>query len=181
MASLPTPGGSDGVWGTRLNEYLEVEHDSGGAHEIVLVGARMYSTAAQSEVDATTKAKKVTIDTDDYDYNNLTDTANNKITVDKDGIYVVNGQVKLTNVVVNAQITASVYKNGSPIYSNVTTHYAYSSTYTTATLPFSFLNSASATDYFQLYITVAGDTSVDVVPGSGSTFLEVYRVGVAAS
>jgi len=180
MASLPTPGGSDGVWGTRLNEYLGVEHDSGGAHEIVLVGARMYSTAAQSAVDATT-AKKVTIDTDDYDYNNLTDTANNKITVDKDGIYVVNGQVKLTGVVVNAQITASVYKNGSPIYSNVMTHYAYSSTYTTATLPFSFLNSASATDYFQLYITVAGDTSVDVVPGSGSTFLEVYRIGVAAS
>lgn len=180
MASLPTPGGSDGVWGTRLNEYLEVEHDSGGAHEIVLVGARMYSTAAQSAVNATT-AQKVTIDTDDYDYNNLTDTANNKITVDKDGIYVVNGQVMLTNVASGAQITASVYKNGSPIYSNVMTHTYDGSTRTTATLPFSFLNSASATDYFQLYITVAGDTSVDVVPGSGSTFLEVYRVGVAAS
>lgn len=180
MASLPTPGGSDGVWGTRLNEYLSEEHDSGGAHEIVLVGARMYSTAAQSTVDATT-AKKVTIDTDDYDYNNLTDTANNKITVDKDGLYMVNGQVKLTNVVVNAQITVSVYKNGSSIYSNVMAHYAYSTTYTTATLPFSFLNSASATDYFELYITVAGDTSVDVVTGSGSTFLEVYRIGVVAS
>lgn len=181
MASLPTPGGSDGVWGTRLNEYLEVEHDSGGAHEIVLVGARMYSTAAQSAVDTTKEAQKVTIDTDDYDYNNLTDTANNKITVDKDGIYVVNGQVMLTNVAESAQITVSVYKNGSPIYSNVTTHYSTSTTRTTATLPFSFLNSASATDYFQLYITVAGDKSVDVVPGSGSTFLEVYRVGVAAS
>lgn len=34
MARLPTVGGDDGNWGTVLNEYLEVEHDSDGTHKI---------------------------------------------------------------------------------------------------------------------------------------------------
>jgi len=32
MAALPTPGGSDGTYGTELNEYLEVEHEADGTH-----------------------------------------------------------------------------------------------------------------------------------------------------
>lgn len=32
MASLPSPGASDGVYGTILNEYLEVGHDTDGTH-----------------------------------------------------------------------------------------------------------------------------------------------------
>ena len=32
MARLPTPGSDDGNWGTLLNEFLEVEHDTDGTH-----------------------------------------------------------------------------------------------------------------------------------------------------
>jgi len=32
MASQPTPGGSSGTWGTELNAYLDVEHNSDGTH-----------------------------------------------------------------------------------------------------------------------------------------------------
>jgi len=34
MAAQPTPGGSDGTWGTELNAYLDVEHNSDGTHKI---------------------------------------------------------------------------------------------------------------------------------------------------
>lgn len=34
MAALPTPGGSDGTYGTELNEFLEVEHNADGTHAI---------------------------------------------------------------------------------------------------------------------------------------------------
>ena len=33
MAQLPTPGGDDGNWGTILNDYLQVEHNSDGTHK----------------------------------------------------------------------------------------------------------------------------------------------------
>lgn len=32
MAALPTPGGSDGTYGTELNEYLRIEHNADGTH-----------------------------------------------------------------------------------------------------------------------------------------------------
>jgi hypothetical protein len=32
MARLPAPGGDDGTWGTILNQYLQVEHDTDGTH-----------------------------------------------------------------------------------------------------------------------------------------------------
>lgn len=32
MAAKPTPGGSDGTYGTELNEFLDVGHDADGTH-----------------------------------------------------------------------------------------------------------------------------------------------------
>lgn len=32
MASLPTVGGDNGSWGTKLNQYLETEHNADGTH-----------------------------------------------------------------------------------------------------------------------------------------------------
>ncbi len=179
MASLPTPGGSDGVWGPRLNEYLGVEHDSGGAHEIVLVGARMYLNTAQNDLVTATETK-VTLDTDSYDYNTLTDTANNKITVDKDGLYLVNCQVTFTNATNNIQLRLDVKKNGSIIGTSIQNVYVGGS-YTTFAMPFQTISSSSATDYFELFATVTGASTVDLTTGSAATFMEVYRIGVSAS
>ena len=33
MASLPVVGASEGIWGTELNAWLVVEHDSTGGHD----------------------------------------------------------------------------------------------------------------------------------------------------
>jgi hypothetical protein len=35
-ATLPSQGGSDGVWGTELNNWLQYEHASDGTHSTFL-------------------------------------------------------------------------------------------------------------------------------------------------
>ncbi len=34
MATKPTPGGSDGTYGTELNAFLDIEHNADGTHAI---------------------------------------------------------------------------------------------------------------------------------------------------
>ena len=33
MADLPVQGGNEGTWGTDLNTWLQVEHESDGGHD----------------------------------------------------------------------------------------------------------------------------------------------------
>ncbi|KKL79988.1 hypothetical protein LCGC14_2009320 [marine sediment metagenome] len=54
MATKPSPGGSDGTWGTELNAYLEVSLAADGK---VLDGA-VFSTSAAPTVDAGVANKK---------------------------------------------------------------------------------------------------------------------------
>lgn len=54
MATKPTPGGSDGAWGTGLNEFLEVSLASDGK---VKDGA-VFSTSTEPTVDAGVANKK---------------------------------------------------------------------------------------------------------------------------
>lgn len=44
MARLPTPGGDDGTWGTILNDYLGVQHNADGTHNLSLDGLSDVST-----------------------------------------------------------------------------------------------------------------------------------------
>jgi hypothetical protein len=48
MARLPTPGNDDGTWGTILNEFLEVEHDSQGVLKIRTDGTVVHTTGAEA-------------------------------------------------------------------------------------------------------------------------------------
>lgn len=41
MATLPSQGGSEGTWGTELNEWLEVEHATDGSHDSVVFMATL--------------------------------------------------------------------------------------------------------------------------------------------
>ncbi len=43
MASKPSQGGSEGTWGTELNEYLDVEHATDGTHDSVAFMATLSS------------------------------------------------------------------------------------------------------------------------------------------
>ena len=60
MATRPTPGGSDGTWGTKLNAHLAVSLATDGK---VLDGA-VFSTSAAPTVDAGVSNKKYVDDQD---------------------------------------------------------------------------------------------------------------------
>ena len=176
MARLPTVGGSDGIWANLLTEFIELEHTSDGTHGITLVGARM--SLAGAKLNLTDGAETLVVfDTDEYDYNNLTDIATGKITTDKAGMYMVNGQITFDNAVNNVQLRVDVKKTGNIVCTNLFHVYAVSS-YDTFTLPFSILQQSTGSDYFQVYVTVTGNSTVDLVSSSAATYLEVYRVGV---
>lgn len=51
MARLPVPGSDAGNWGTLLNEYLEVSHDTGGALKSSVVANAQVSTGAAISAD----------------------------------------------------------------------------------------------------------------------------------
>lgn len=59
MASLPTTGGSDGTYGTELNEYLLVSHASDGK----IKDGAVFTTSAAPTVDAGVTNKKHVDDT----------------------------------------------------------------------------------------------------------------------
>ena len=63
MATRPTPGGSDGTWGTELNAHLAVSLATDGK---VLDGA-VFSTSAAPTVDAALVNKKFVDDTVGHD------------------------------------------------------------------------------------------------------------------
>ena len=44
-ASLPIPGGDSGVWGTKLNDYLTLEHNADGTHKAGIFTADIPSGA----------------------------------------------------------------------------------------------------------------------------------------
>lgn len=177
MARLPSVGGSDGDWANLLNGFLQEEHGDDGTHEIVLVGARMYLTAAQNELGTGTETR-VTLDTDDYDYNSLTNTTSNRITVDKAGIYHVNAQITFANVTSgDVQLRLDVKVNGNVIGTSLRPAF-YVATYSTHSIPLQTTVACNANDYFELYATVTGLTGADLTTGLASTFLEVYRIGV---
>lgn len=55
MARLPQPGGDEGTWGSILNDYLKVSHNSDGT---VKAGAVTKSDVGLSNVNNTSDANK---------------------------------------------------------------------------------------------------------------------------
>lgn len=51
MARLPTVNGDDGNWGTVLNEFLSVEHDSDGKHDALLYSTQTLTDGANIDWD----------------------------------------------------------------------------------------------------------------------------------
>lgn len=49
MARLPVPGGDDGTWGTVLNDYLDVAHDTDGTLKAGTVGTSQLQSGAVTQ------------------------------------------------------------------------------------------------------------------------------------
>ncbi len=64
MAAKPTPGGSDGTYGTELNEFLDVSLASDGK----IIDGAVFSTSAAPTVDAGAANKKYVDDTVDASF-----------------------------------------------------------------------------------------------------------------
>lgn len=171
---LPTVGGSDGTWGTTLNQFLEEEHASDGSHDIKFAGAKMYKSAAQT-LDKTGETL-VVMDADEIDYQDLTDTTDGKITLPKEGLYLVSGQVTFGNIPNNTTIRVDIKRSDDIVSSSFYRSYINA----TATISFSLIVEALPTDYFQVFATssTAGTT---ITTGADNTYFQVYRIGVAAS
>lgn len=62
MARLPTPGGDNDNWGTILNEFLEIEHNSDGTHiDATTIQKGVVELATQSEVDTGTDTERAVV------------------------------------------------------------------------------------------------------------------------
>ncbi len=51
MPRLPVPGSDDGTWGNLLNEFLEVEHNADGSHNLAL-GGDLSGSSANAQIVA---------------------------------------------------------------------------------------------------------------------------------
>ncbi len=60
MSRLPTPGGDNGTWGTILNDYLEVSHDSAGALKASAVTSAGAEVTTNKDTDGTLAANSDT-------------------------------------------------------------------------------------------------------------------------
>ena len=63
-ASLPTPGGDSGVWGTKLNDYLKVEHKDTGVHSDVTADSIKINTLLNCDTLDTDGTGKILCGTD---------------------------------------------------------------------------------------------------------------------
>jgi len=63
-ASLPTPGGDSGVWGSKLNDYLKVEHKDAGFHSDITADSVKINTLTNCDTLDTDGSGKVVCGTD---------------------------------------------------------------------------------------------------------------------
>jgi len=171
---LPTVGGSDGTWGTTLNQFLEEEHASDGSHDIKFVGAKMYKSAAQTL--GTTGETLVVMDADEIDYQNLTDTTTGKISTPKEGLYLVSGQVSFSSIPNTTQVRVDIKKSDTIVSSSFFVSYINA----IATIQFCFVTDSNGVDYFQVFATSSTAGTV-ITTGADNTYFQVYRIGVALS
>jgi len=138
---------------------------------------RMYLGSTQSNLSHGV-ATIVALDTDDYDPDNVSDTANYKITPSAAGYYQVIGQVTFAgdNLIANKSFRVGIYKNTTLIALGNSGCVDIGQAVTAQTSTVISLN--GSTDYIQIKATSYSDTNlVDINSGSNSTFLVVARVG----
>jgi hypothetical protein len=76
MSRLPTVNGDNGSWGTVLNDYLSVEHNSDGTHFDATSSVKgVVELATTTEVTAGTDATRAVTPASLYSYQTLTDGA----------------------------------------------------------------------------------------------------------
>lgn len=76
MARLPVVGSDTGNWGTILNQFLQVEHNSDGTHNSATTDQKgMVELATDEEVHTGTDTTRAVTSAALYTVNNLTDAA----------------------------------------------------------------------------------------------------------
>ena len=110
MATLPTVGGSNNTWGTELNAYLQIEHNTDGTHKQSTFSA--HKNAVDQTGIATATSTKVTFETEDWDTNN--NFASSRFTPSIAGKYHLIASVYYaTSVVDTMYVNIYIYKNGA--------------------------------------------------------------------
>ncbi len=118
---------------------------------------------------ATATATKVAFDTESYDVNSKFDaTTNYRYQPGIEGIYTIRAQVLWNTSAADYTHTLQIYKNGSPVSTDIKRMTFVAGTYTQT-----ILDSISllATDYIEIYATQDSGGNLNINSGTASSYL----------
>ena len=150
MSRLPTPGGDSGTWGTVLNDFLSVSHNSDGT----LSGSAVSSAGAEVTANKDTDATMVSNSDTKYPSQKAVKTM------------VASGTVTLTNKRFTRRVLALSANSATPAINTDNYDVVHITSQTTAITSFTSGLSGSPVDGDLLRVSITGTSAVAITWGS---------------
>lgn len=150
MSRLPTPGGDAGTWGTILNDYLEVSHNSDGT----LIGSAVSSAGAEVTSNKDTDAAMAANSDTKYPSQKAVKTM------------VASGTVTMSNKRITRRVLALSANSATPSINTDNYDVVHITSQSTAITSFTTNLSGTPVDGDLLRISVTGTTSISLTWGS---------------
>jgi hypothetical protein len=177
VSRLPTPGSDNGVWGTVLNDFLSVSHNSDGTLKTSSVKAAGAEMAGGQEGDSDSDTPTFTFSLSAFNKSGTLTVTTGTERLPIDGAYTIVGTRLMVGTAPTGQsLIADVKKNGNTIYTtsaNRPTITAGSNSGGPGATP--DVTSLAAGDYLTVDIAQVGST----IPGSDLTVSVIVSVTIS--